>query len=112
MASSLALFKLGSWYPFVFGARLGVSLAAPQRVSTPVRFKIASFLSFERLALLCPFVLVPVWVPPSDHLQRAPRQSRPLFRGDVTEIGSDCVLQLANASDCKCFLPVAAKRLK
>ena len=56
--------ELGNLVPFRFGTRLGVSLAAPKRVSKWMGFKMASFLNLEKLAFWCPFVLVLVWAPP------------------------------------------------
>ena len=55
---------LGILVPVCFSTRLGVSLAAPKGVSKWMGIKMASFLSCEKVAFGCPFVLVPVWVPP------------------------------------------------
>ena len=45
---------------FYFGARLGVSWAAPKGVSKRMGIKLASFLSLEKLTFWCPFVLASV----------------------------------------------------
>ena len=56
--------ELGSLVPVCFRTRLGVSLAAPKGTSKRMGFDMASCLSFEKLSFWCPFVFIPVWVPP------------------------------------------------
>ena len=58
-------FKIGVLVPVCFGTSLGVSLAAPKGVSRRMCIKMASFLSFENLTFWYPFVLVPIWLPPT-----------------------------------------------
>ena len=59
--------------PVCFGTRLGASLAAPRGVSQRKGIKVASVSGFENLTFWYPFVLVPVWVPPTVGSQLLPR---------------------------------------
>ena len=66
-------FKARHFGTRLFWYRFGCpSLAAPKGVSKRMVSKMSRFLNFEKLSFWYPFVLVPVWVPPSHELAEDP----------------------------------------